>query len=73
MEKQLIVYKEDLINMVKGSAPYYDVFDNELVKKTGEWLGGFHDKWVWSHSKLETLTEDELVELYYICKNSWKK
>lgn len=64
--------KEDLISLVKGEVPYYDIFDNELVDKSGKYIGGFHDKWEWDDYALKKLSEEELYKLYLICKNSWK-
>jgi len=64
--------KKDLISLVMGTTPYYDVMDNPLVKECGEWIGGMADRWSWEKYKLENLDEKELYDLYLICKNSWK-
>ena len=63
--------RKDLISLVKGTEPFYSVFEHPLVKDNGDYVGGFVDKWAWNHPKLNTLSNEELVELYYICKNSW--
>lgn len=63
--------KKDLILLVKGSCPNYNVFAYELVKKTGRYVGGFVDKWEWDQRSLELLSEEQLWLLYLTCKNSW--
>jgi hypothetical protein len=64
---------EDLQTLVKGSVPYYSVFENPIVKKCGNWVGGMADKWRWDNSALGKLSEEELYVLYVTCKNSWKE
>lgn len=64
--------KGDLVTLVLGSSPYYSVFEEPLIKKCGSFTGGFVEKWSWSRSTLEQLTEEELYQIYIICKNSWK-
>ena len=66
------VDKKDLVSLVYGTAPYYDIFEVPLVKKCGEWIGGMADKWDWSYSELQSLSEQELYDLYLMCKKSWK-
>ena len=63
--------RKDLMSLVRGTDPYYSVFEHPLVKDNGDYVGGFVDKWAWCYPKLNTLSNEELVELYYVCKNSW--
>ena len=56
--------------LVKGSSPYYSVFDHPLIRKYGGYTSGFHDKWSWSG--LSGASDDELVAIYFICKKSWE-
>jgi len=65
--------KESLVDLVLGSSPYYSVLENSLVKKCGHWIGGFVDEWRWEANEVKKLTEKELLELHFICKNSWSK
>lgn len=65
--------KKALVSLVNGTSPNYDIFDNPLVKKTGRYIGGFHDKWDWDRTILESLTEEKLFELYTLCESSWKR
>lgn len=69
---EVILDKEDLISLVKGACPYYDVFDHPLVKMSGVYRGGFRDEWNWDEYKLKKLSEKSLLELYFICKKSWE-
>lgn len=62
----------DLVCLVNGSTPNYDVMSNPLVKKAGTYIGGMADRWCW-HGNLGSLQDEDLLELYLICKNSWIK
>ena len=63
--------KSGLISLVRGTEPYYSIFEHPLVKKCGNWNGGLADKWSWN-GNLEILSEEELFEVYNLCKESWK-
>ena len=60
---------KELLSLVRGTAPSYDVYKNSLVKKGGAHVGGFADEWRWGPG-LEDLTDEQLWELYIICKES---
>ena len=51
--------------LVSGSQPYYNQFENALVKKAGHDYSDQYSKTSWS--KLKDLTDDELYQLYLIC------
>jgi hypothetical protein len=56
--------------LVKGSEPYYDAFNNPLILKAGH---SYYDQYGTTQwEKLHNLTDDELYEVYLICRNSWK-
>lgn len=55
--------------LVHGSQPYYDEFENPLVKKAGHDYSDQYGRTTWS--SLKYLTDDELYQLYLICRNSW--
>ena len=61
--------RDALETLVKGSQPYYNEFENELVKKAGHFYNDQYGKTNWY--KLKDLTDEELYELYEICRNSW--
>jgi len=63
--------KQDLVSLVLGTSPHYDVFENYRVKNAGNYIGGFKDEWQWDYSKVHLLSEAELYQLYRICKDSW--
>lgn len=65
--------KEDLVNMVQGTAPNYDAMSHPLITITGSYIGGFKDEWNWHRSKLMELEDYQLMEIYNVCKDSWKK
>lgn len=60
----------DLINLVNGSVPNYQIMNNQLISKNG-WFSGSCGEWNWN--SLDDLTKDELIQIYQLCKNSWKK
>ena len=68
---QLNLDKEDLRNMIKGCRPNYSVMENPIVKKCGHYVGGFNDEWSWNYNFGNDFSEEELYNLYMICKNSW--
>jgi hypothetical protein len=55
--------------LVKGSQPYYYEFENVLVKKAGHDYRDQYGTTKWRD--LNCLTDEELYELYEICRNSW--
>ena len=61
--------RKALETLVKGSQPYYNEFENPLVKKAGHSYSDQYNRTRWE--SLEKLTDKELYELYEICKNSW--
>lgn len=58
--------RKDLENLVKGTYPAYTQLDNELVKKAGYKYS--NKKGITDWDKLSNLTDDELWQLYKICK-----
>jgi hypothetical protein len=64
--------KTAFMSMVKGTYPYYSIFDHPVVKKCGIYIGGMLEEWRWNRNELEKLSEEELYELYNLCINSYK-
>lgn len=63
--------REDLINLVKGTQPNYNVMNNEIVKRCGSFSGSY-GKWDWNYSFDENITDNELLGLYILCRDSFK-
>lgn len=63
--------KDDLEALVRGRGPKYSAMDNALVKKHGQFNGSY-GTWNWNYSSLKECSEEELLEIYKICKDSWK-
>jgi hypothetical protein len=57
--------------LVIGSEPYYDEFNNPLIEKAGHAYYDQYGRTNWY--SLGKLTDEELYEVYLICRNSWKK
>jgi len=66
-----ILDKEDLISLVKGNCPNFNLMDHFLIKH----LGSYNDNrgWTWNENELKELTEIVLYDVYKRCKESWKK
>ncbi len=64
--------QEDLVNLVLGVSPNYSIMDYFLNNELGE-LRGTHTEFQWNTYKLKEKTEKELRDIYFMCKNSWKK
>ena len=58
--------RKDLESLVKASSPSYSNFENELVLKAGHSYIDCYGRTDWN--SLEKLTDEELFELYKICK-----
>lgn len=62
--------KKDLVNLVRGTIPSYDAMESPLIKPHGEYTGGFADGWQWNSNLYDVCNEDELLGMYYVCKDS---
>lgn len=62
--------RKDLINLVKGTQPNYNAMENEIVKKCGSFSGSY-GRWDWSYGFGEDLTEQQLWNMYILCRDSW--
>lgn len=60
--------KKDLIALVKGSTPGYSTMSHPLVSKNGTYYDQY-GRYEWDRYKLAEMTEEQLLDLYYICKN----
>lgn len=63
--------KKGFVDLLMGASPHYDLFENELVKKCGNYNGSY-GTWSWNTDKLLECSEIELYNLYKLCKNSWE-
>lgn len=62
--------KKDLISLVKGTPPNYSAMDDYRVKCRGSFSGSY-GRWDWNHNAFEDCTEEKILEIYQLCKNSW--
>lgn len=62
--------RKALETLVKGSRPYYG-FENDLVKKAGYFYNEQYSSSGTYWYNLKNLTDEELYELYKICRDSW--
>ena len=61
--------RTELLALVKGQPPYYSEFDNPLVIKAKHSYSDQYGRTEWYN--LRDLTDDELWQLYVICRDSW--
>lgn len=62
--------KKDLISLVKGICPSYQIMDDPYIRQLGSYRGGMNDEWSWNSYKLEELTEETLFKLYQFIKKN---
>ncbi len=58
------VNKEDLVNLITGISPSFDLINPFTEMGIGNYIGGHVDRWNWNRSTLENLDEHELLEIY---------
>lgn len=58
--------RKDLEALVIGCPPGYSQMDHPLAKKAGHWYSDQYGRH--GYNDLNNLSEDELFELYTICK-----
>lgn len=63
--------KEDLINMVNGVSPSYDLFEDKRVKGYGDYNGSY-GTWSWRNHELRKLSLTQLFHLYELCRDCYK-
>lgn len=68
----IILDKEDLVNLVKGTYCPYELMEEFSKKGYGYYTGGFVDDWFWNSSKLKELDEDTLIKIYNRIKSYGK-
>jgi hypothetical protein len=57
--------------LVKGSEPNYNEFEHLLIKKAGHRYNDQYGNTSWD--KLSSCTDEELYNIYKICRDSWIK
>lgn len=67
----VLLDKKDILTLVRGSQPNYTEYENPILSEIGQHFEGLGDSWVWHHPRLNRLSFEELVKVYYICKDSW--
>ena len=64
--------RKDIISLLKGSKPNYNVI-NKIPEEFGYYVGGFVNDWRWNYiSENVPYSDEQLYDLYLMCKNSWK-
>jgi hypothetical protein len=60
--------KQAMVSLVMGQQPFYSLFEHELVKLYGDYNEA-NGRWSWDKSGLLELTENQLWDLYMLCRN----
>ena len=64
--------RKGIISLLTGCKPNYNVID-KIPKEFGSYVGGFVNDWEWNNiNENVPYTDEQLYDLYLICKNSWK-
>lgn len=61
--------REDIINLLRGTYPGWDVMD-KIPEDLGCEIGGSVGEWEWNISVNNPHTDEELFEIYLMCKKS---
>ena len=63
--------RKDIISLLTGSQPNYSVID-KTPEEFGYYVDGFNI-WRWNDiSENVSYSDEQLYDLYLMCKNSWK-
>ena len=63
--------RKDIISLLTGIQPNYSVID-KIPEEFGYYVGGFNI-WRWNTiSENMSYSDEQLYDLYLMCKNSWK-
>lgn len=63
--------REDLISLAKGQIPNYSAMDNPKISAHGSFAASY-GRWDWNYCSFEKCSDEEIFEIYNICKQSWK-
>jgi len=72
MNLKLDLDKNDLISLIKGTDPNLNVMEHPKIRYRGSYREPY-GRWDWNYGAFEKCTEEEMYEVYKICKNSWNK
>lgn len=61
--------RNDLEALVNGTIPAFKDFDNPLIRKAGHSYSDQYGRTSWN--RLDELTDNELWQVYNICKSAW--
>jgi hypothetical protein len=62
------LHREDLVRLLRGISPVYELTETPMVKPYGRFVGGHVDEWRWDVHLLQNLSEKELYDIYMQCK-----
>ncbi|WP_297420586.1 hypothetical protein [Clostridium sp.] len=71
MNLKLDLDKKDLISLVKGTDPNLNAMGHPKIICRGSYLAQ-HGRWDWNYCAFENCTNEEIYEIYKICKDSWR-
>ena len=64
--------RKDIISLLAGIKPNHNVM-GKIPKEFGYYVGGFVNDWRWNYiSENVPYSDEQLYDLYLMCKNSWK-
>lgn len=64
--------RKDIISLLTGIKPNHSVMD-KIPEELGYYVGVFVNDWRWNYiSENVPYSDEQLYDLYLMCKNSWK-
>lgn len=65
--------RTDLMNMIKGTNPTYELMEHPMIKLLGSFTGGFSESWNWNYSFSSEFSNVDLLEVYTLLKNKERR
>lgn len=62
--------RNGLNSLLRGQPPHFSLFNNELIKRCGRYSDQFG--WSWDMGELAKLTDEEIYDLFLMCRQSWR-
>ncbi len=62
--------REDIISLMKGTEPNYNIM-HKIPEDLGRYVGGFADRWEWDMIIPTQYSDEELYNIYLMCKESY--
>ena len=63
--------KTEFVDLVCGTNPNFNLFTHKDINRCGDYNGSY-GTWSWKRHELRKLTEEQLYNMYKLCKDLYK-